>query len=196
MIDIVFALDGETLPASYPFPLWAELLRCVPEFTEQRNIGILPLRLTATVDGLLLPKRAKLVMRIPTELADQAMARLSEHELEVGGSKLQLGRGKARQIQHSPTVHAQMVAGHADEVIFMDDINTQLRALGVTGNLICGRRHALVGEQQSIQGFSLVIHDLKPEASLKLQYAGLGVARQFGFGIFIPYKVISGLNDD
>jgi hypothetical protein len=40
------------------------------------------------------------------------------------------------------------------------------------------------------------VHDLKSDASLKLQYAGLGESRQYGCGIFVPYKAITGLNDD
>jgi CRISPR-associated protein Cas6 len=196
MIDIVFDLGGETLPASYPFALWAELVRRAPLLAEQRLAGILPLRLAANSDGMLLPKRTKLVLRLPAALADQAAAQLSEQNIEVHGSRLQLGKGNKRPIQPYPTIHAQMVAGVTDEVLFMDDIDIQLKKLGISGNLICGKRHTLTSDHQSIQGFSLVIHDLKPEASLKLQYAGLGGSRQFGCGIFIPYKVISGLSDE
>jgi len=39
-----------------------------------------------------------------------------------------------------------------------------------------------------------VIHNLKPEDSLRLQYTGLGSDRQYGCGIFVPYKVISDLS--
>jgi CRISPR-associated protein Cas6 len=77
--------------------------------------------------------------------------------------------------------------------MFTDHINSQLSKMGIEGKLICGRRRALAGGQQLIHGFSLVIHDLKPEASLQLQYAGLGEGRQFGCGLFVPHKTISGL---
>lgn len=194
MIDLVFDLGGETLPASYPFALWTELLRLAPHLTEQS--GIIPLRLSSNSEGMLLPKRVKLVLRLPTELADQTTTDLSDQQLEVAGSRLQLGKAKTRPILPYPTIHAQMVAGVVDEVLFMEDIGLQLGELGVAGKLICGKRHTLTGGQQQIHGFSLVIHDLKPEASLKLQYAGLGSSRQFGCGIFIPYKVIAGLSDD
>lgn len=196
MIDIVFDLGGETPPASYPFALWTELLRLVPLLAEQKSAGILPLRLTANSDGMLLPKRTRLVLRLPAELADRAIAHLSGQPVEVHGSRMRLGAGKKRTIQPYPTVHAQMVAGASDEVLFMDAIREQLRELGVAGNLICGKRHTLSGGQQAIHGFSLVIYDLKPDASLKLQYAGLGESRKYGCGIFIPYKVISGLSED
>jgi CRISPR-associated protein Cas6 len=196
MTDIAFDLGGESLRASYPFSLWAGLARLAPLLEEQKYAGILPLRLAANSDGMLLPKRAKLILRLPAELAGPVTALLSEQQIEVDGSRLNLGKGKARPILPSPTLHAQIVAGITDEVQFMADINLQLHKLGVAGNLICGKRHTITGKQQSIHGFSLVIHDLKPEASLKLQYAGLGGSRQFGCGIFIPYKVISGLSDD
>ena len=62
--------------------------------------------------------------------------------------------------------------------------------------MICGKRLSVSGSQRSIDGYSLVLHDLKPEASLHLQYAGLGEDRQFGCGIFVPYKVITGLSED
>ena len=72
----------------------------------------------------------------------------------------------------------------------------RLDELGVAGKLICGKRVTVNDGQRSIHGYSLVLHDLKPEASLLLQYAGLGVDRQFGCGIFVPYKVITGLSED
>jgi hypothetical protein len=61
--------------------------------------------------------------------------------------------------------------------------------------LICGKRRDINDDQQSIHGYSLVVHDLTPEASLRLQFVGLGEGRQFGCGIFVPSKVISGLSE-
>lgn len=196
MIDIVFELSGESIPASYPFSLWAGLVRFAPQLEELRYSGILPLRLSVNSEGMLIPRRAKLVLRIPAVTAENITGLLSEQLIELEGKKLQLGKGTKRVIQSYPTLHAQMVAGNTDEILFIEDINTQLTELGLTGNLICGKRHILSNDQQTINGFSLVIHDLKPESSLKLQYAGLGGSRQFGCGIFIPYKLISGLSDN
>lgn len=196
MIDMVFDLMGESLPASYPFALWEELLRLAPQLAEHKHAGQLPLRLTSNSDGMLLPKRTKLTIRLQRELADQIAALLSDQQIKVEESRLQLGKGKKRAIQHYPTIHAPLVAGVSDEEKFLADIKAELLALGVTGNLICGKRQTLSSNQRAIEGYSLVIHDLKADASLKLQYAGLGGFREFGCGVFIPYKVISGLDDD
>ena len=196
MIDIVFDLEGGTLPAAYPFALWGAVLHHVPQFAEERLVGLLPLRSTVNSQGMLLAKRAKLVLRIPTTFVESVAASLTGRQLDISGSVMRVGSAKTRPIQPYPTIHAQLVTGASDEVLFTDDIKKQMEELGVTGKLICGKRLTINNGQKSIHGYSLVLHDLKPEASLQLQYMGLGVDRQFGCGIFVPYKVISGLRED
>ncbi len=189
---MVFDLGGGILPAAYPFALWEALIRHVPQLAEEKSVGVLPLRTAENNEGMLLPKRAKLVLRLPLALAARATA-LSGQQLDMAENTLQLGKGKLRPIQSYPTIHAQLVTGATDEVLFLNGINAQLSQMGIAAGLICGMRRTLACTQQSIHGYSLVIHGLKPEASLQLQYAGLGEGRQFGCGIFVPYKVISGL---
>lgn len=191
---MAFDLVGETLPTTYPFALWAEIVRLAPQLAENEFIGVLPLRTAESNEGLLLPKRAKLVLRLPTTLSGTA-SRLCGSVLQVGSSQLQVGECSTRPIQPYSTLHAQLVTGTSDEAIFMNDIMVQLSEMKISAKLICGKHRTLSDNQHTIHGFSLVIHDLKPEASVQLQYAGLGENRQFGCGIFVPYKVISGLNE-
>lgn len=193
MVDVVFDISGESVPVNYPFALWSELVRFVPELESESSVGVLPLRTTGSDCGMLLPKRAKLVVRLPRYLAGQ-MASLSGQELDLGGSSLKIGNAKLREIQPHSTIHAHLVAGNTDEVVFVENVSARLADLGITASLICGRQSSLLDGEQCIQGFSLVIHDLKPEDSLRLQYNGLGGDRKFGCGIFVPYKAISDLN--
>ncbi len=196
MIDVVFDLKGEALPVAYPFALWAALTRYAPQLAEMQSVGVLPLRGAIIGDNLILTKRAKLTIRLPATLAESVTTHLNNQQLDLAGCTLHLGAGKARPIDPYPTIHAHHVTGNNDEVQFVETINTQLDSMKIKGGVICGKCHTLKGEQQSIHGYSLVIHDLKPDASLQLQYAGLGENRQFGCGIFIPYKIITGLGDD
>ena len=196
MIDMVFDLEGGTLPTAYRFALWVALLRLVPQLAEKKLVGVLPLRSTENSQGMLLAKRAKLVMRMPTTFAESAASSLTGQQLDIAGSTMRVGAAKTRPIQPYPTIHAQLVTGSSDEMLFVEDIRKQMGELGVTGKLICGKHLTINGGQRSIHGYSLVLHDLKPEASLQLQYAGLGDDRQFGCGIFVPYKVITGLSED
>ena len=196
MIDLVFDLNGGILPADYPFSLWAALIHHVPELAQEGLVGVLPLRATENKAGLLLAKRAKLALRLPKTLAGSAAARLSGNAMQLGTFSLSLGQCTSRAIQPYPTIHAQQVASTRDEVMFMDETKAQLSEMGIAAKLICGKPRVILGGQQPINCYSLVLHDLKPEASVELQYVGLGGNRKFGCGIFIPYKVISGLSDD
>jgi CRISPR-associated protein Cas6 len=111
----------------------------------------------------------------------------------IAGGELQLGSCKIRQIQHYPTLHAHLVTGAEDELLFVAEVESALAAMGVKASLICGQHKVLKGGGREINGYSLVLHDLTPEGSLRVQYFGLGNERQFGCGIFVPYKVISSL---
>jgi len=196
MIDMVFDLEGFILPASYPFTLWEELVKLAPELAEEKMVGVLPLKATRENEGLLLSKRAKLSLRLPKEIAENIAGRLSGKIVDFKTSSLKLGRFKPRKIEPYPTIHAHLVTGESNEVLFMENVRAQLAGMNISANLICGKRSTIGDVQQSIHGFSLVAHDLKPEASLKLQYSGLGELHHFGCGIFIPYKEISGLSDE
>jgi CRISPR-associated protein Cas6 len=192
MIDVVFDISGETLPVAYPYSLWDELVRLVPQLDGDEYVGVIPLRMSASKEGMLIPKRAKLALRLPQTLAD-AVSGLAQKQLEVAGSLIQLGSCKTRPIQHYPTLHAHLVTGADDELAFLEEVQAALAAMGVVAKLICGQRHMLTNGEQTINGYSLVLHDLSPEDSLRVQFTGLGKERRFGCGIFVPYKVISGL---
>ncbi|MBU0621789.1 MAG: type I-MYXAN CRISPR-associated protein Cas6/Cmx6 [Gammaproteobacteria bacterium] len=192
MIDLVFDLRGEKLPVGYPFALWAELVRLVPQLADKENVGVLPLKGSENKDLILLNKRAKLILRLPVSLTDEA-ARLAGTQLEILKNPLSVGDMKLRELQPYPTLHAQLAAGGEDEAEFMESVLAHFSALEISANTICGIRRTLSDDMQSISGFSLVVHDLKPDDSIRLQCAGMGTGRQFGCGIFVPYKVITDL---
>lgn len=193
MTDVTFALNGRSLPADHAYALWREVARVLPWLAAERQAGILPLRAPEHGDDLLLPRRARLVLRVPAALAQQAR-QLSGQVLDVGGHALEVGDARERPLQPSPTLHAQLVASAGPEQEFVAGTMKELRALGIGGKLICGKRYALAGSEGRISGFSLVVHELKPHESLRLQYTGLGGERRHGCGIFIPYKVIANLD--
>jgi CRISPR-associated protein Cas6 len=193
MVDAIFDVSGEALPANYRFALWQTLIRHLPELAADDSIGVLPIRTSSSAAGMLIPKRAKLTVRIPQHLAQQ-IQRLAGQALHADTVALTLGNGKLRPLQPYPTLHAHFVTGDTDEPTFMAAVSSRLDALGIAGKLICGMRHRLDAPDQPLHGYSLVIHDLKPEASLRLQYAGLGSHRKYGCGIFVPYKAISDLD--
>jgi CRISPR-associated protein Cas6 len=192
MIDIVFDLDGAQVPPDYPFELWAEIVRSLVWLKDEKNAGILPLRGSASGENTLLSRRTKLILRIPVERAAQA-AKLSGQKIKIGESILKVGVGKTRELLPATTLHSTLVESGLGEVEFLADIMKQLQEMQITCNLICDKYKKIIGAKQSLAGYGLVLHDLKPQASLLIQRTGLGGARHFGCGIFVPFKAISGL---
>jgi CRISPR-associated protein Cas6 len=192
MTDAVFAVTGQMLPADYAFALWREVARLQPWLETEENAGLLPLRAPEHGNDLLLPRRTRLVMRIPADRLAQAVG-LSGHELDLGGYPLVIGKVRERPLQPSPTLHAQLVASSATEPEFLAAMADDMRRYGIAGKLICGKRHEMPGSAGKIAGYSLVVHELPPKDALHLQWRGLGSERHFGCGIFIPYKPIANL---
>ena len=193
MVDVVFDLQGSSVPEGYPFVLWAEIVRFLPWLNEEKNAGILPLRGSASGESTLLSKRSKLILRVPAVCASQVV-KLSGKQLDVDGNVLAVGEGKERQLLAATTLHAHMVESKLDEVAFLSHMKAQLQLMNISCNLICDKHRKINGMKQTLSGFGLVLHDLKPLASLQIQRTGLGGSRHFGCGIFVPFKAISGLD--
>ncbi len=192
MVHLSFDLGGGILPLHYRALLWDALLAHAPDLATDARVGVLPLRTAESESDFLLSKRVKLVLRLPIALLDHA-AQLAGQNLAVGEGWMQLGACKVRPIEPYPTLHAHLVASDVDEVAFIHAVQTQLVQMKIDAKLICGLQQTFHHLAQPIVGYSLVIHDLKPEASLHLQCAGLGGLRGYGCGVFVHYKLISGL---
>ena len=195
IIDIVFDLDAAQVPRDYPFELWSEIVKSLVWLKEEKNVGILPLRGSVSGDNLLLSKRTKLILRIPSDRAGQA-ARLTGQKLKIGSNILLVGAGKGRALHTATTVHSTLVESSLGEVEFLADMKNKLQELNISCNLICDKYRKISSGKQTITGYGLVLHDLKPQASLLIQRTGLGGARQYGCGIFVPFKAISGLEQE
>lgn len=193
MIDIVFDLNGASVPVNYPFALWSEAVRCLPWLKDAANAGFVPLKGSISGETLLLSKRTKLVLRLPVALVAQA-EQLSGKQLRIDGNILSVGKGKERPLQPTTTLHAYLVESNLDEIEFLADMKAKLQAMSISCNLICDKQRHIYDVGHTLNGFGLVLHDLKPLASMQIQCLGLGGARHFGCGIFVPFKAISGLD--
>jgi CRISPR-associated protein Cas6 len=193
MMDVVFDLSGTHVPEGYPFALWAAIVDFLPGLNEVQNAGILPLRGSASGETTLLSRRTKLILRVPASFAAQTLL-LSKKQITIGDCELLIGAGKERPILAAPTLHAHIVESVLSEVDFLTEMHSQLKHLDISANLICDKHRKISSASKTISGFGLVVHDLKPHASLQIQHFGLGGSRHFGCGLFVPFKVISGLD--
>ncbi len=192
MTDIAFAVRGDFVPLGYAFPLLQSIVAVLPWFMDEPLAGLLPLRGTRHEQGIWLPRRTKLVLRLPTKRLTQARA-LTGQELVLGDASLTVGESEIRPHVGHPTLHSPLVATSLDEAGFTAVVKKELSVLGIDGQWICGKHHTLQDGARTVSGFSLAVHHLKPEQSLRLQQAGLGEERRLGCGIFVPFKAIPNL---
>ncbi|MGZ5063840.1 MAG: type I-MYXAN CRISPR-associated protein Cas6/Cmx6 [Usitatibacter sp.] len=191
MVDVAFDLAASSLPAGYEWPLFRAIARVVPWIERSARAGIHPLRASRAADGsLLVPRRAKLVVRMPRERVCAASA-LERAGLDVAGVSVRIGGGAVRNLEPAATLYsARVVTGDGEEEDFRERIVMELHALGIDKPFICGKRSNVDLEDGPVPAFSVAVHDLGQDASLALQDAGLGRGRAIGCGLFVPHKTI------
>ena len=194
VLDLAFELVGVRLPRDYQPELWAGLLERLPWLASEALAGVHAIRGPVTEAGLLLSRRARLTLRLPAARSREA-ASLTGQVLLIAGERVELGAARARQLDPYPTLSAQFVAsGAADELGHQQAVQVMLEALGVPLRFICGRMRAVRTAEGPVTGGSVVLHQLRPEQSLLVQQRGLGEFRGLGCGLFLPHKIISGID--
>ena len=188
LVDLVFPLAGGSLRVDYPLPLWQALRAAVPWLVDEAAAGILPIKGGGLSQGkLMLSQRSQLTLRLPRRRIDQAR-QLAGLSLDLG-TELRLGEPHVRALRPTSTQYSPMVVfGRDDEAAFLAECGRALEALGVGGNVVCGRAQTRLGETGVMRGFSLMLHGLSSEHALRLQQHGLGSARKIGCGIFVSHK--------
>jgi CRISPR-associated protein Cas6 len=190
--DLRFELQGERLPLDHGQVLAEAVCEQLPWLAEERGAGIHAVRGAAMSGGLLgISRRARLTLRLPGARLDDALA-LAGRSLRLGAETLQVGAGKPWPLTPSNTVYARLViAGPEEEGQFAQALGGLLRSFGAACEVVLGRPRALATREGVRHGFSVLLHGMTPEQSLRLQERGLGELRLQGCGIVVPYKSIA-----
>lgn len=187
VIDIALAIDAGRLPTEHEQALADALEQALPWLAGTPQVGVHPMRLARGGGRALLSGRTRLTLRVPRERAVDVAA-LAGAELPLAGGSLRLGTAQARELLPWGTLYAHCVAadGSDDELAFLQAMQTELQALGVTGRVICGLpRFGLNGVRR---GYALMVDQLSEADSVTLQHHGLGAGRRIGLGVFVPHK--------
>lgn len=193
-VDVQFALQGQSVPEDHADALWLALRAVLPWLESEPLAGVHPLAgLSPGENVWYLSRRSRLGLRLPRARAADAAAlvgarlRLAEHEMAVGAAQV-------RELQVTPVLYAKFVAvGAASgtaiaEDAFLAACRTQLAALGMQPDLICGKARRARTADGMLSGFSLMLLGLSKDQNLALQCAGLGGERKRGCGIFVPHR--------
>ena len=195
VVDVAFALRGGSIPADHGWRLFELLAERLDWLAGESAAAVHPIRGARAVAGTIhLGSRARMMLRLPQERAAQALA-LSGMRLDLGEG-FEVGDAHLRTLFAHHTLYSQFVdAGTPDEIEFQRKLAAELREAQIDCKLVCGRaRRAQAGAAQ-IAGFSVMLHQLTPEQSLRMQGQGLGAGHKLGCGIFIPHKSAAAVGD-
>jgi CRISPR-associated protein Cas6 len=187
MIDVAFVLEGRSLPQEHRQALADALEAALPWLADEPLAGLHRLKLVAGGAGeALLSPRSRLTLRVPRE-REQAAGALADTELQVGGHRLRARQPHSRELLPHGTLYAHLVAAEStDEAAFLERMRTELAALGVAAQPVCGRWQST--EAGRLVGCSLMLSGLDTAQSLQVLQHGLGAHRRLGCGLFVPHK--------
>ena len=188
MVDVAFSLRGGTIPADHGWQLFRLLAERLAWLAAEDYAGVHPIRGSRAVAGeIYLGARARLMLRLPRERAEPSFA-LTGARFDLG-NEVEVGSAHLRPLFAHGTLYSQFVTtGTPDEAGFQRDVSAELERAGIVCKIICGRIRRAQTQDAEIVGYSLMLHELSPEHSLRMQASGLGAGRKLGCGLFIPHK--------
>lgn len=193
VVDLSFSLAGRAVADDHADLLWQALRARLPWLEEDVLAGVHPLAGTSPGrDGdLYLSRRSRLTLRLSAGRVAAAQA-LCGAQLALGGSPVAVGAATVKPLWAAAVVYSSFVqVGPTDETAFLAECRRLLDALGVEGRLVPGKARRMRADGRCMEGFSLMLHGLGEEQSLRLQHQGLGAERKRGCGVFVPHKAIA-----
>jgi len=211
VVDLIFSIDCKELPVDHTHSLSKAILQALPNHGEHTGLAINPIYLAGSQNGwerpdqslgqnLILSKRTKLVLRVKKEHKDEVINTLSGHTIEIDGFPLTFLKAKEKKLSKDGTIFARSIVCSEDEVedemLFLNRIQAELSDMNIRiRKALCGKVQEIQMPDGRLLTRSLLLADLAPEESVKLQQSGLGNNRTMGCGIFIPHKGIKAVGE-
>ncbi|MFN2493681.1 MAG: type I-MYXAN CRISPR-associated protein Cas6/Cmx6 [Pyrinomonadaceae bacterium] len=207
-INVSFSLSGKQLPADHGYLLYSAISKAterVSSPTVRESVSRLHKTDWLAIElisglpsgtGLIrLPERgATLRLRIPANHYRDVLP-LAGKRLDIGGHQIRLGFPVARPLEPAPSIYARVVTikKFTDPEPFLGAVKRKLDSFGVKGRVELPRdeqgryrRRIVTIHGKSVVGFSVAVHELNDDDSVKLQSFGIGGRRAMGCGIFNP----------
>ena len=204
VLDVLFAIECKRLPVDHAHVLAAALRRVVPWLESESGAAAHNIHVAGSQNGwerpehggdqhLIPSRRTKLVIRVPKRRVAELEAALCGTTLDLAGCPLTIGDAKTRMLSKEATLFSRQVVSRPgdDEDAFLGWAAAELHGLGIkVRKAVCGKELVLETPQGPVRTRSLMLADLSPEESVRLQQVGLGPRRDLGCGLFIPHKGI------
>jgi CRISPR-associated protein Cas6 len=204
VVDLAFSISCRCLPVDHAWALYAALRPLLPWLEGGEGAGVHSIHVADSGNGwvrpgrpddlLYLSRRTKLMLRVPQGRMAEA-ERLSGQVLDVAGNRLTVEKAAVRPLGTHPALFSRYLVtdGSVDENDFLSTAHAQLTAMGIRPKkMVCGIERTLATPGKTLHARSLMIADLTPAESVRLQQRGLGRLHHLGCGLFIPHKDIQG----
>jgi CRISPR-associated protein Cas6 len=201
IINLSFPVMGKELPADQNYRLYSAISNQFPKLHQLEGLAINTIAGIPDKQGkITLTPKSRLLLRLPVEAIVEVYA-LAGQTLDVGGYEIVLGNPELQTLKAVDSLKSRLVTikGYSEPAAFLAAAYRQLQALGINANIGIpanneGEPKRLTlkinkPEQKrsyTIVGFSVVVSDLNPDDSIKLQVYGLGGKRRIGCGVFYP----------
>jgi CRISPR-associated protein Cas6 len=208
IVDVVYAIDGRTLPIDHAGALSEALHAALPWLGDEARAGIHLIHVAESGNGWYRPqdsdnevlhisRRTKMTLRLPKERLSDAEV-LTGTQLDIDGHPLTVGKTSVKTLSSSSILFARYVMSAEDESEeeFLHQAAAELQELDIAvKKMMSGKSHVLKAPPGRVFTRSLMVADLELEEAVRLQEHGLGEGRKFGCGLFIPHKGIKAVNE-
>ena len=207
VVDLAFSIQCRQLPVDHLHALSTALEKALPGLREDR-IGIHEIHIAGSQNGwerpdpelgqyLMPSRRTRLSIRVPKTRVAEITDRLQSVVLDIDGCELALGPVREKPISGHDTLYArhvlmQSAAEEQDENLFLERMARELEEKDIqVKKALCGKTSQIATDDDPLITRSLMIADLSPSESVKLQQEGLGEHQHLGCGLFLPMKGIA-----
>ena len=204
VFDLQFNIDCKVLPVDHANALSSAIQQALPWFAADERAALHLIhgadsgngweRPEASDDVIYLSRRTKLVLRVPADRLDDAMA-LCGQELDVAGNSMKVLKASKRLLDVTTSLYSRHVAAEPgeDEDIFLQRIIEQMRGMNIRfKKVLCGKEHSLQLPEGELITRSLLVADLSFHDAITLQEHGVGTKmhKKLGCGLFIAHKTV------
>lgn len=207
VVDLVYKMRCRCLPVDHAHALSTALLEHLPWLKDTRGAGLHPISIPEAGNGWMRPegedellhlsRRTKLILRAPMEHVEAA-AELTGKTLQVAGHELEVLSMEQRPLLALETLFSlyNVIEAGMDEGAFMRSVVEELAEMGIRPRkMLPGKGRGMRSSEGKLQTSSLMIAELTPEESLKIQHHGIGQHQHMGCGLFIPQKGIAEVHE-
>lgn len=209
ILDLVFSLRCRELPVDHAYALSQALGQILPWVLEDARIGIHTVHVAGSQNGwerptqdsgqrLMLSQRTRFSLRIPKERLEALQQGLAGVTLDVAGCPMTLGQSRVRPLSNESTLFARhvVIGARREEDAFLRWVADELGVMQIRiRKALCGKAISIATPDGPLFTRGLLLAELSPAESVRLQEQGLGPGRFLGCGLFIPHKSIGAVKD-